>query len=58
MSVIRSYEGVCNFVEDCVSDFGLGVQEGKSLAQRDRSNAVHAETEAPYSPVELKMPMG
>jgi hypothetical protein len=56
--VIRSYECVCDFVEDCVSDFWLKVQEGKSLAQRDRANAVHAETEATHGPVKLKVPMG
>jgi hypothetical protein len=53
--VIRSYECVRDFVEDCVSDFRLKVQEGKSLAQRDRANAVHAETEATHGPVKLKV---
>jgi hypothetical protein len=56
--VIPSYEGVCDFVEDRVSDFWLKVQEGKSLAQRDRANAVHAETEATHGPVKLKVPIG
>jgi hypothetical protein len=58
MPVIRPYEGMCDLVEDCVSDLGLGVQEGEFPAQRDRSNAVHAETEATHGPVELKVPMG
>jgi len=48
---------VSNFVQDCVSDFWLKVQEGKSLAQRDRANAVYAETEPTHGLVELKMPM-
>lgn len=56
--VIRSYECVRDFVEDCVSDFWLKVQEGKSLAQCDRANAVHAETKATHGPVKLKVPMG
>jgi hypothetical protein len=45
-------------VEDCVSDFWFGVQERKFPAQRDRPNAVHAETEPTHGSVELKMPMG
>jgi hypothetical protein len=47
-----------DFVEDRVSDFLLGVQDGKFLAQSDHANAVHAETKPTHGPVELKVPMG
>jgi hypothetical protein len=40
MTVIRSDEGVRNFVEDSVSDFWFGVQEGEFLAQRDRAKSI------------------
>jgi len=53
----RPYQGVCNLVEDCVSDFRLGVQEGESLAERDRPDAVHAESKSSHRPVEFKIPM-
>jgi len=47
-----------NLVQDRVSHFWLGVQQGELLAQGDRANAVHTEPEATYGSIKLKVPIG
>jgi len=57
MTVVGPHEGVSNFVQDRVSDFGLGVQERKFPAQGDRGCAVLTDTEPPHGAVECKVPV-
>jgi len=58
MAMLWSHKGVRDFVQDRVSDLGLGVQQRELLAESDRVSPVYTDTEPPHGAVKPKMPMG
>lgn len=57
VSVVRTHDGMGDFVEDGIPYFGLGVEKSESLAQCDRFAPVDTGAKSPYRSVEPEMPL-